>query len=485
MNGEAIPFVGDNLWALVACALYFLVLVCIGLFSMRFSSQGQENFLLGGRKLNALVVGLSAVVSGRSAWLLLSVSGLAYINGIAAIWFAAGYTVVELILFQTAGKRLRRATEAAGDITLPDFLASRFSDPGKLLRLLSALIILVFMVTYVGAQVKAGGKALTAGFALPEWQGVLITGLMIMLYTAVGGFLAVSLTDVLQAFMMLFALIGLPLVAVFYFGGLGSVAGNIPGELFDLSLLPVGALIGALGIGLGSTGSPHILVRFMSIKNEKHLTQAGWLGFIWNVVMAAGAVSIGLIGRSAVAMNSLPGGDREMIFPVLAGILPPFLFGLVIASVFAAIMSTADSQLLVATSAAARDIYQRILRKGSPPSEKTMVHLYRILVISLCLAGIGIALFASNYVHFLVLLAWTGLGCTFGPVVILSLYWEKTTRTGVISGLLCGTITTFIWGLTPQLKSIVHEVVPVFFVTLAVTAAVSLMSSGNATMREN
>jgi sodium/proline symporter len=476
MQNEVIPFVGDNPWALIASGIYFALLLAIGLYSARISSKDQAGFLLGGRKLKAIVVGLSAVVSGRSAWLLLSVSGLAFVYGIATIWFAVGYTIAEFIMFLTMARKLRRETENQGDITLPDYLSSRFRGKSSLIRLLSASIIIIFMVTYVGAQIKAGGKALEAGFHLAEWQGVLITGIVILVYTAVGGFLAVSLTDVLQAFMMLLSLVGLPIVAFLAAGGWGPVTEALDANMLDFTFLPLGVFLGAVGIGLGSTGSPHILVRFMSIEDEKKLVAAGFLGLFWNLVMACGAVAIGVIGKATVPLQNLPGADREMIFPVVATVLPPFFFGLVIASVFAAIMSTADSQLLVATSAVARDIYEKTIRKGKSVNERIMVMLNRTMVVILSLIGIGIALFASSYVNFLVLLAWTGLGCTFGPIVILSLYWQKTTSAGAITGLLAGTVITFIWGLTPRLKAIIHEVVVVFFVTLLVTIVVSCLS---------
>lgn len=475
MENQVIPFIGDNPWALAACALYFLALVVIGLWSARFSSRGQAHFLLGGRKLKSLVVGLSAVVSGRSAWLLLAVSGIAFVQGVSAIWLVVGYTVVELVLFFTVARRLRTATETAGDLTIPDFLTSRFGDRANILRLVAAAIIILFLVTYVGAQIKAGGKALVAGFGLPEWQGVLATGLVVLLYTAVGGFLAVSLTDVLQAFMMIFALVGLPLIALLDFGGPAQVLAALDPRMLDLGSITLGGMIGALGIGLGSPGIPHILVRFMSIENESRLKTAGLIGFFWNVLMGVGAVSIGVIGRSAMALEQLPGADREMIFPALAGILPPFLFGLVIAAIFAAIMSTADSQLLVAGSAFVRDIYEKIIRRGDEMDEAEMVLLNRFMVVLLCGVGIAIALFASQYVNFLVLLAWTGLGCSFGPPIILGLYWRKTSWTGALAGILGGALTTFVWGLNPALKGIVHEVVPTFFVSLLATVAFSLI----------
>ena len=478
VRANVIPFVGDNIWALISCGFYFLLMVAIGLWAARFSSQGQANFLLGGRKMKGLVVGLSAVVSGRSAWLLLSVSGLAFIQGASAIWYVAGYTIVELIMFLTLGRRLRRDTEARGDLTIPDYLVSRYGDKGNLLRISAAGIIVIFMVTYVGAQIKAGGVALVAGFGLPDWQGIVLTGAVILLYTAVGGFLAVSLTDVLQAFMMLISLVVLPVVAFFAFDGPGGLLAALNPGTLDIFAIGTGALIGALGIGFGSTGSPHILVRFMSVESEKKLVFAGFISFFWNVVMGLGAVAIGVIGSAYYTINQLPEGNREMIFPALAGLLPPVIFGLVIASVFAAIMSTADSQLLVAASAAVRDFYQKTFYKGKDIDEKKMVFLNRTVVCLFCVIGLLIGMFASQYVNFLVLLAWTGLGCSFGPVIILGLFWKRANFYGAMAGILSGAVTTFVWGLNPELKGIVHEVVTAFFASLLMTIIVSLVTSG-------
>jgi sodium/proline symporter len=470
-------------WALAAFALYFLLVIIIGVMAARFSSAGQANFLLGGRRMRTLVVALSAVASGRSAWLLLAVSGVAFERGVGAIWMVAGYTVVELILFFTVAPRLRRCTETAGDITIPDFLASRFGDRGHLLRGAAAAVIIIFMITYVGAQIKGGGKALETSFGLPLWVGAAATGLIILFYTVLGGFLAVSLTDVLQAVMMIFALTGLPILALAIIGNPAGLAAILEPSMFDPFSFGIGAIIGALGIGLGSPGNPHILVRYMSIRDERRLKWAGWIGFFWNSVMGAGAVAIGLLGRVFFTLEHLPNGDRENIFPAMAMLLPSFLFGLVIAALFAAIMSTADSQLLVAASAAVRDFYQRILRRGAEIGERRMVALNRAAVVVLCLLALIIGIFAEEYVNFLVLLAWTGLGCSFGPPIFLGLYWRRCNGRGALAGLLAGTGVTFLWGLNSGLKAIVHEIVPAFFVSLAATVIVSLMTSPRAEQR--
>ena len=485
MPEAGIPYVAGDPWAISAFALYFLVVILIGLWTARFSSREQANFLLGGRRMKTLVVALSAVVSGRSAWLLLAVSGVAFVRGVGAISMVAGYTVVELVMCLTVARRLRRETGAAGDITIPDYLASRFRDRVHLLRGVASLIIIVFLITYVGAQIKAGGKALSAGFGMPEWFGALLTGLVILAYTALGGFLAVSLTDVLQAFLMIFALTGLPLLAMANFGGPTAVVAALDPAMFDPLAFGLGAIVGALGIGLGSPGNPHILVRFMSIEDEKKLVPAGWIGFFWNVVMGIGAVGIGVVGRAFYTLEQLPGADRETIFPTLAGQLPPFLFGLVIAAVFAAIMSTADSQLLVAASAAVRDLYQRTFKGGTGISERRMVALNRAAVVALCAAALLIGLFAERYVNFLVLLAWTGLGCSFGPPIILGLYWKRCNRWGALAGMLAGAAVTFIWGLNPQLKAIIHEIIPAFAASALATFVISLFTHSFCKTNEN
>ncbi|HUX06348.1 MAG TPA: sodium/proline symporter [Acidobacteriota bacterium] len=477
MNPAELPTIAGDPWAIGTFVVYFLAIVAIGVLATRFSSSAQANFLLGGRKMKTLVVALSAVVSGRSAWLLLAVSGVAFLRGASAIWMVAGYTVAELILFRTVARRLRRDTEAKGDITIPDYLASRYGDRFHLLRTVAVLIIVVFMVTYIGAQIVAGGKALGATFGIQDWIGALITGGIILIYTTLGGFLAVSLVDAMQAFIMIFALVGLPLMAMLGAGGSGEIVAALNPAMLDPFALTIGLMIGWVGIGLGSPGNPHILVRYMSIENEAKLKRAGWIGFFWNCVMGVGAVSIGVIGRAIYkTREALPGADEETIFPTLAGHLPPLLFGLVIAAIFAAIMSTADSQLLVAASAAIRDFYQRIVRGGRELPERRMVMLNRLAVVVLCIVGILISIFGSQYINFLVLLAWTGLGCSFGPPVVLGLYWKRCSRWGALAGMLAGAATTFIWGLNPGLKAIVHEIVPAFFASLVFTIVVSLLT---------
>jgi SSS family solute:Na+ symporter len=474
--------------ALIAFVGYLAVVIGIGIWAARFSSAGVSEFFLGGRRMHRLVVALSAVVSGRSAWLLLGVTGLAYSRGASALWAVAGYTTVELFLFLYYAQRLRRFTAAYDCLTVPDFFAARFGERPEarrlgagaaLLRLVLAAVILVFMIAYVAAQFVAGGKAFASGFGLDPTAGVFLTAGIVLAYTVLGGFLAVSLTDVAQAVLMLFALVVLPVVAIAAAGGWGAVVAELAAldpALIDPLALSAGALIGFAGIGLGSPGSPHILARYMSIEDPEQLRWSAAVGTGWNALMAAGAVVTGLAGRALLLdPAALPGGDVESLYPLLAGeLLHPVLFGLVVAAVFAAIMSTADSQLLVAASSVVRDVWEKVARRGRPLPQRRLVLLSRAVVVALVAAALALGLAASELVFWLVLFAWAGLGAALGPTSILALYWRRTTRAGVLAGFLTGAAVTFVWKIVPALSGRLYELVPAFAASLAVTVVVSL-----------
>jgi SSS family solute:Na+ symporter len=467
--------------AVGAFVAYLLLVVGIGVYASRYSSAGVAHFYLAGRKLNRFVVALSAVVSGRSAWLMVGFTGIAYQRGASAVWATVGYTVVELFLFLGYARRLRRFAEVYDCITLPDFFAARFPDRGPALRVLLVAVIVIFMVGYVSAQFVAGGKAFASSFGLSTLAGVLLTAGIVLAYTSLGGFLAVSLTDVLQAVFMIIGLVVLPVVAIADGGGWGRVMEELrtlEPTLVDPAAIGWGALIGFLGIGLGSPGNPHIIVRYMSIRDPEQLRTSALIGTLWNVVLAAGALLIGLVGRVYFpSPASLPGGDTEHLYPVLAQAhLPAVLFGVVLASIFAAIMSTADSQLLVATSGVVHDLYERLLHRGESLSPRRLILMSRVMVVLLVAVAVAMGLLTGQLVFWLVLFAWAGLGAALGPTSILALYWRRTTGAGVVAGLLTGTATVFIWYNVPFLKAIVHEIVPSFLLALAATVAVSLMS---------
>jgi sodium/proline symporter len=475
--------------ALAAFIGYLVIVLAIGLYATRFSSAGVSEFFVGGRRMHRFVVALSAVVSGRSAWLLLAVSGMAYTRGASAIWAVTGYTVAELFLFLFYAPRLRRFAERYDCVTVPDFYDARFGGGSRALRLLLATVILVFMTGYVASQFVGGGKAFAGSFGLSPTTGVLITAGIVLGYTALGGFLAVSLTDMVQAIIMIAALVALPLASLADRGGLGTALAELSALdaiTLDPFAIAVGAAIGFLGIGLGSPGQPHIIVRYLSIADPRQLRYAAVVGTVWNVVMGVGAVLVGLAARLYFpTAQSLPGGDVETVYPLLAQQhLPPLLFGMVVASIFAAIMSTADSQLLVAASALVRDVYEKVARAGHPVPQRTLVLLSRLAVAVLVVIAVVVGLVADQLVFWLVLFSWAGLGAALGPTSLLALFWRRTTRAGVLAGLAAGAATVVVWYLTPALKSRLYELIPGFLMGLVATVVVSLVTKPPREARE-
>lgn len=468
-------------WVITAFIGYLMILLGIGIYSSRFSSEGISEFFIGGRKMNRWVVALSAVVSGRSAWLLLGVTGMAYARGASALWAAVGYIAVEWFLFMYYAKRLRTFTETYDCITVPDFFAERFDDRNGRLRLLLVVIFLVFMVSYVSSQFVAGGKAFASSFEISQTSGVILTAIIILLYTVLGGFMAVSLTDTIQAFFMILALVVLPIIGIYEMGGWATVFSQLQlqdAAFVDPLALGIGTFIGFIGIGLGSPGNPHILSRYMSIDDAKQLKVAAVVGTTWNILMAGGAILIGLVGRLYFPeADLLTGGDTENLYPQLAQeLLHPILFGMVIASIFSAIMSTADSQLLVAASSLVRDVYDKLVKQDEEIPQQKLVLYSRIVVVGLVILSLIFGLIAENIVFWLVLFAWAGLGASIGPTSILALYWKKTTKAGVIAGLLTGTGVTMVWYFVPVLKNNLYELIPAFILSWVVTWGVSKLT---------
>lgn len=479
MDETQIVSIAVDRYAVGAFIGYLVLLIGVGIYSSRFSSSGISEFFIGGRKMNRFVIALSAVVSGRSAWLLLGVTGMAYAQGASAVWAVIGYIVVELFLFLYYARRLRNFSERYDCITLPDFFAERFNDKSGTLRITLVVVFLIFMLSYVSAQFVAGGKAFASSFHMEQTTGMVVSAVIIFAYTVLGGFLAVSLTDMFQAIFMIFALVVLPFIAIADAGGLQAVLSQLTAmdpTLVDPLALSVGGLAGFLGIGLGSPGNPHILTRYMAIDDAKQLRWSAVVGTIWNVVMAWGALFIGLAGRVYFPeADMLPAADTENLYPVLAQQhLHPIVFGIVVASIFAAIMSTADSQLLVAASAVVRDVYDRILHAGEEISQKKLVLYSRIVVLLLVVGALLFGLLARDIIFWLVLFAWAGLGAAIGPTSILALYWKGTTKAGVMAGLITGTVVTIVWYYVPFLKNILYELIPAFAMSLLVTWLVSL-----------
>ncbi len=467
------------LWSFIG---YLAFIIIIGIYAARFSSKGITHFFIGGRKMSMLVVALSAVVSGRSAWLLLGVTGMAFSMGFSAVWAVVGYTVVEFFLFFFYAPRIRRFSEHKDCITVPDFFAERFNDKNGTLRSVVVIIIIIFMIAYVSAQFVAGGKAFESSFYITETEGILITSVIVLFYTMVGGFLAVSLTDTIQGFFMIIALLVLPVIAIYQMGGAGefiALAATFgDGHFFNPFALSIGAFIGFIGIGLGSPGNPHIIARYMSIKDPSRLKRVAMVGTGANVLMGFGAIITGMAGRLYFPeADMLPGADQENIYPVMASLhLHPVLFGVVIASIFAAIMSTADSQLLVAASALVRDVYEKLIHKNKSIAQKKLVLLSRLVVIILVIIALTLGLMAEQLVFWLVLFAWGGLGAAFGPTSILALFWKGTTKAGMITGMISGALTVILWIQIPELQDRMYELVPGVIVSALTTVIVSKLT---------
>jgi SSS family solute:Na+ symporter len=457
-----------------------LLPIVVGFLTLR-RMRSQTDFFVGGRAMGRLVVALSAVSTGRSSWLVLGVSGMAYKLGTGAMWAVLGYTIVEFFQFIYVGRRLRAQTQAYESITLLDYFESRYEDRRHLLRIAGAVIIGIFMTAYVSAQLFAGAKTLGSALDIGLGWCLLMSAGVILVYMVLGGYVAVAYNDVVRAVIMLIALVILPVVGLFHVGGPGALRSALAAldpRYLDPWSLGAGAMIGFLGIGLGSPGQPHILVRYMSIDDPVRLRSAAVIGTVWNVLLGAGAVAIGLVGRAVVpAVQNLPNQDPEMIYLVLSsGYFGPALYGLLVGGVFAAILSTADSQLLVVASTFVRDIYEKIIKDRQEISETERLLLSRLIVVLSGALALLLAFAASDLVFWLVLFAWGGLGASFGPAVILSLYWRRATRAGVLAGMVTGTIITIVWKLWLKDPTGIYELIPAFWGSVLATVAVSLAS---------
>jgi len=466
--------------ALIVFVITLFLPVIVGLVALK-RTRSQSDFFVGGRAMNKLVVALSAVSSGRSSWLVLGVSGMAYARGTGALWAVAGYTVVELIQFLTVGQRLRDDAQRYDSITLLDWFESKFPDSRRRIRVTGALIIGVFLTAYVAAQLNGGAKTLEAALQIPFWTALLAAAVLIVVYMLLGGYIAVAYNDVVRATIMLVALLVLPIVGLVEIGGFAGLAESLRGTdpgLVDPFSLGVGALIGFLGIGLGSPGQPHILVRYMSIDDPKNIRAAGLFGFAWNVVLGAGAVFVGLVGRALVpAVENLPEQDPEMAYLVLsADFFAPALYGLLVGGIFAAILSTADSQLLVVSSTVVRDVWEKVVRSDVELDEQQRLKMSRMVVLLAGIAAVLLAWGAQGLVFWLVLFAWGGLGAAIGPAVILGLFWRRTTASGVVAGMITGAIVTIVWRLWLRDPTGLYELIPGFAAATIAVVLVSLLS---------
>lgn len=471
----------SNPIAFIIFAFTLTLPIIIGFFTVK-RTKDQSDFFIGGRAMDKFVVALSAVSSGRSAWLVLGLSGIAYTRGTGAVWAAVGYILAEMFQFIYIGQKLRTQTESLNALTLLDYFESKYDDRKHLIRITGVVIMSIFLTSYVAAQLNAGAKSLSTALDLPIILTLVISTLLILVYMVLGGYIAVAYNDVVRAVIMLIGLVIFPIYGLIKIGGLDvllEILARLNPEYIDPFSLGLGITIGYLGIGLGSPGQPHIIIRYMSINDPDKLRFSTVIGTFWNVIMAWGAVLIGLLGKAIVpAVEKLPEKDPEMIYLVLSSqYFGPILYGLLIGGIFAAILSTADSQLLVVASTFVRDLYEKILKKDSIMDESLKLKISRYIVLLSGILAMVLAYLAKEAVFWLVLFAWGGLGASFGTALILSLYWKGTNKHGIFAGMITGTMITIIWKLFLKAPTGIYELIPAFFCSALMIVIVSLLTS--------
>lgn len=481
---------------LITFIIYLLGMLLLGVLAYRLTSN-LSDYVLGGRRLGPGVAALSAGASDMSSWLLLGLPGAVYAAGVSGSWLAVGLAIGAYLNWQFVAKRLRVYTEVSNNsITIPDFLESRFRDSAHLLRVISALVILLFFTFYTSSGMVGGALLFEASFGLTYSQALWIGALVIVSYTFLGGFLAVSWTDFIQGILMLLALIVVPIRAIMLMGGWNEAV-NAVGQIDPTHLQMVQgvgalAIISSLAWGLGYFGQPHILVRFMALRSAKDVPKARLIGMTWMILGLYGAIFTGLIGLayintadpaalSGFGFNIVSEAGTQMlenseqIFIVFSQLLfDPIISGILLAAILSAIMSTIDSQLLVSSSAVAEDFYKAILRKNA--SERELVWIGRIAVAGIALIATLLATNPESTVLELVSYAWAGFGAAFGPIVLLSLFWKGLTRNGALVGIVLGALTVIIWGgmLEGGIFDL-YEIVPGFILNLVGAIVVSMM----------
>ncbi|HCR98101.1 MULTISPECIES: sodium/proline symporter PutP [Halomonas] len=475
---------------------YFALMIGIGLYAMRTSTSTSEDYVLGGRTLSPKVAALSAGASDMSGWLLLGLPGAMFVSGLGSAWIGIGLFVGAFFNWLLVAPRLREQTVHYGNaITIPAFLANRFPTRAMSLKTVSAIVIVIFFAVYTASGLVAGGKLFESAFSglvnvggLSDYAtGIIITLGVVLVYTVVGGFLAVSLTDFVQGCIMMLALIIMPAVVLFGEGGGGFSQATQTLNEVDPTLLSwtegltfIGWL-SAVTWGLGYFGQPHIIVRFMAIRHLKDVPTARNIGMGWMAISLIGAISLGIFGRAYAIRNGLEIQDPETIFIILAELLfHPLVTGFLFAALLAAVMSTISSQLLVASSSLTEDIYRLFLNKQA--SEKQTVTVGRICVVLVGLIAAIIASDPESQVLGLVSNAWAGFGAAFGPLIILSLMWPRTNGAGAIAGMVVGALTVIIWialGWNGEFMGGpgIYEIIPGFIASFIAIMVVSSMTA--------
>lgn len=493
---------------LMAMVIYMAVVIVIGIVFAKRANKSSENYFLGGRSLGPWVTAMSAEASDMSGWLLMGLPGVAYWCGLAdAFWTAAGLAVGTYINWLLVSKRLRRYSIRANNaITLPEFFSNRFHEKKKVIMTISALFILIFFTVYAASCFVTCGKLFSTLFNAPYIPMMIVGAAFVLLYTVLGGFLAESASDFMQGVVMIIALAVIVTISTVRAGGVGAVIENakkIPGflEFFGLAspttnsegqqLVNNGVpefgeavsygwlkVCSMLAWGLGYFGMPQVLLRFMAIRREDELKRSRRIAMVWVLISLGVAVFIGIAGRQLYPTAHLNATDAENIFITLAtNSLPPILAGFVMAGILAATISSSDSYLLIAASAFAKNIYQGIFRKKA--SDKQVMTVSRITLLAIAVIAIVIALDEKSVIFKIVSFAWAGFGATFGPIMLFSLFWKRTTSQGAVAGMVSGAAMVFIWKLLISKLGgafAIYELLPAFVISSIVIVAVSLLT---------
>ncbi|MBQ2867885.1 MAG: sodium/proline symporter [Firmicutes bacterium] len=485
---------------MVTIIAYLCFVIFAGIMIGRRSKKSSEGFYLGGRGMGPLVTAMSAEASDMSSWLLMGLPGVAYLSGVAdASWTAIGLAVGTYLNFLLVAKRLRRYSVQIDAITIPSFISKRYGEKKPVIMCIASLMILIFFVPYVASGFAAIGKLFNSLFGWDYMTAVIIGSIVIISYTSVGGFSAVATMDLIQSIIMSIALIVITVFGINQAGGLDVVVENakaLPGylsftEIHDVAsgtAKPYGimSIASMMAWGLGYFGMPHILVRFMAIRDEKELDLSRRIASVWVVISMAVAVCIGMIGYSVSKAGNIPvleGSASETVIVQISnllstfGLFPAIVAGFILAGILAATMSTADSQLLAASSAFSENLLQDVF--GIKLTQKQTMLVARITVICIAVIAVFLARDPNSSVFQIVSFAWAGFGATFGPAMLCSLFWKRSNRQGVLAGMIAGALMVFLWKfrIRPMGGVLgIYELLPAFLVGLLVIVVVSLVT---------
>lgn len=489
---------GTNIQHLIAMILYMLAVVAIGIFFSKKANKNAESYFLGGRTLGPWVAAFSAEASDMSGWLLMGLPGLAYWSGLAdAGWTAIGLFVGTYFNWLIVSKRLRRYSGQVDAITIPGFFSKRFHEKSKIILIISSLFIILFFTVYAGQCLASCGKLFVNLFGLEYHEMMIIAAIFVLIYTFLGGFLAESASDFMQAIVMICALVSILTLAVVNAGGIGAVIENARSYDGYLSLFTTstpsttevntfgeGAKYNFLSVcssmawGLGYFGMPQVLLRFMGIRSEKELTRSRRVACIWLFIAMSAAVFIGIVGRSVSGISYLSNAEAENIFiDTATTFLPPILAGLACAGILAASISSSDSYLLISTSALAENIYHGIFKKDA--TDKQIMRVTRIAMTAITIIAMIIAWDSNSTIFGITSFAWAGFGATFGPLMLFSLFWKRTSYIGAIAGMVTGGAMVFFWELVINpLGGIwsIYSLLPAFILSSIVIFVVSLVT---------